>query len=226
MTKSMQKIRSKNIAKIVFQKTITKPLIHINYIVLLFIKNVWTPIYKKKHQLFSLDNFFKASFLFIASQHDWEADYYFRDSFDHTYSDGQLVDTPYGPRSRMTSSMTPRMQRLQNTKMTNVQAAAVAASVAAVSVNNYSPTPRSRAASRSTSRVRITPVRSKNVRIIRILVPAIIVTVTVLFVVIVLVFETDSNIFEGLRKTPQMVAIRSHYYTPIRDFLKQKFNLF
>ncbi|KYQ49007.1 FERM domain-containing protein 3 [Trachymyrmex zeteki] len=75
-------------------------------------------------------------------QHEGEAnDYYFRDSFDHSSSESQLLDASGKPHSR---SVTP----------------------------------------------------------------------------------TDTTLFNSLRKTPEMVALRSQYYVPIKEFLRTKLGLF
>ncbi|KYM95103.1 FERM domain-containing protein 5 [Cyphomyrmex costatus] len=75
-------------------------------------------------------------------QHEGEAnDYYFRDSFDHSSSESQLLDASGKPHSR---SVTP----------------------------------------------------------------------------------TDTTLFNSLRKTPEMVALRSQYYIPIKEFLRTKLGLF
>lgn len=68
--------------------------------------------------------------------------------------------------------------------------------------------------------------RHQSLRVVRLFIPAFMLTITVLFIVTVLVFETDTTLFNSLRKTPEMVALRSQYYVPIKEFLRTKLGLF
>ncbi|XP_012277275.1 FERM domain-containing protein 5 [Orussus abietinus] len=122
-------------------------------------------------------------------------DYYFRDSFDHSSSESQLLDATGKPHSRSTTPV-PKMQKLQNSKLC-LQAR--------------------RADVRT---------RQRSLHVIKLLIPAFVLTVIVLFVAIVIVFETDSALFNSLRKTPEMVALRNQYYVPIKEFLRTKLGLF
>lgn len=68
--------------------------------------------------------------------------------------------------------------------------------------------------------------RHRSLHVVRIFISAFMLTITVLFIVTVLVFETDTTLFNSLRKTPEMVALRSQYYVPIKEFLRTKLGLF
>ncbi|XP_061927983.1 FERM domain-containing protein 5 isoform X6 [Apis cerana] len=129
-------------------------------------------------------------------------DYYFRDSFDHSSSESQLLDASGKPHSRSVTPV-PKMQKLQNAKEFHQQ-----------QQQQLQQTGR-----RSKS-------RHKSLRITRLFIPAFMLTITVLFTVIVLVFETDTTLFNNLRKTPEMVALKNQYYVPIKEFLRTKLGLF
>ncbi|XP_011302670.1 protein 4.1 isoform X2 [Fopius arisanus] len=126
-------------------------------------------------------------------------DYFFRDSFDHSSSESQLVDGIGNPHSRSLTPV-PKMQKLQNTKL------------CLQPVGSRTIIGRAKAL--------------RGIRIVRMFVSAFVLTVTMLFIVIVLVFETESTVFDSLRKTPEMVAFKSQYYVPIREFLRTKLGLF
>ncbi|XP_031774665.1 uncharacterized protein LOC100870592 [Apis florea] len=129
-------------------------------------------------------------------------DYYFRDSFDHSSSESQLLDASGKPHSRSVTPV-PKMQKLQNAKEFHQQ-----------QQQQLQQTGR-----RSKS-------RHKSLRITRLFIPAFMLTITVLFIVIVLIFETDTTLFNNLRKTPEMVALKNQYYVPIKEFLRTKLGLF
>ncbi|XP_058805934.1 tyrosine-protein phosphatase 1 isoform X5 [Phymastichus coffea] len=163
--------------------------------------------------------------------HDFDNDYYFRDSFDHSSSESQLLDTgslgtkigPHGSSHSITP--VPKMQRLQNSKIgTVIQATPSSLANATAALPSTS---RHRTAIPATTSVAgNTRLRMRTVRFVKLFIPALMLTITVLFIVTVLVFETDSKLFEGLRKTPEMVALRSQYYAPIKNFLRTKLGLF
>ncbi|CAG5101041.1 Similar to Frmd5: FERM domain-containing protein 5 (Mus musculus) [Cotesia congregata] len=133
-------------------------------------------------------------------------DYFFRDSFDHSSSESQLVDGLGKTQSRSVTPV-PKMQKLQNSKLCLQP---VGSATKSIIVGGGSS--RSRAL--------------RSVRCIRLFVSAFILTVTMLFIVVVIVFETDSAVFESIRKTPEMISFKSHYYVPIREFLRTKLGLF
>jgi hypothetical protein len=137
-------------------------------------------------------------------QHEGETnDYYFRDSFDHSSSESQLLDASGKPHSRSVTPV-PRMQKLQNSKLCLQQ----------------------QQQQHHQSRRSYGKLRHKSLHVVRLFIPAFMLIITVLFIVTVLVFETDTTLFNSLRKTPEMVALRSQYYVPIKEFLRTKLGLF
>ncbi|XP_020282363.1 FERM domain-containing protein 5 isoform X1 [Pseudomyrmex gracilis] len=142
-------------------------------------------------------------------QHEGEAnDYYFRDSFDHSSSESQLLDASGKPHSRSVTPV-PKMQKLQNSKLCLQQ--------------QQQHPQRHHAGRRVAATAKL---RRKSLHVIRLFIPVFMLTITVLFIVTVLVFETDTTLFNSLRKTPEMVALRSQYYVPIKEFLRTKLGLF
>ncbi|XP_043250795.1 FERM domain-containing protein 5 isoform X4 [Colletes gigas] len=134
-------------------------------------------------------------------QHEGDTnDYYFRDSFDHSSSESQLLDATGKPHSRSVTPV-PQMQKLQNSKLCLQQ-------------------------QQQPNRRVDGKLRHKSLQIVRLFVPAFVLAITVLFIVLVLVFETDTMLFNSLRKTPEMVALRNQYYAPIKEFLRTKLGLF
>uniref|UniRef100_A0ABD2XCG7 FERM domain-containing protein n=1 Tax=Trichogramma kaykai TaxID=54128 RepID=A0ABD2XCG7_9HYME len=181
-------------------------------------------------------------------QHDYEGnDYYFRDSFDHSSSESQLLDASGGTLTGSRSSIhqpVPKMQRLQNSKIGGggglIQKGGVSSSTSALGGPNSVLRHRHShlgqhqqhmgqpmgASSTSASDAANKLMKRRAVKVVKLLVPALVLTVTVLLVVTIVVFETDSKLFEALRKTPEMVALRAQYYAPVKNFLKRKFGFF
>ncbi|XP_014238109.1 FERM domain-containing protein 5 isoform X2 [Trichogramma pretiosum] len=181
-------------------------------------------------------------------QHDYEgSDYYFRDSFDHSSSESQLLDASGGTLTGSRSSIhqpVPKMQRLQNSKIGGggglIQKGGVSSSTSALGGPNSVLRHRHShlgqhqqhmgqamgASSTSASDAANKLMKRRAVKVVKLLVPALVLTVTVLLVVTIVVFETDSKLFEALRKTPEMVALRAQYYAPVKNFLKRKFGFF
>lgn len=137
---------------------------------------------------------------------DQANDYFFRDSFDHSSTESQLVDASGKPHSRSITPV-PKMQKLQNAKLC-LQAG-----------SGSSPASMSR---RGDARTK----QQQSIHVVRLFIPAFLLTIIVLFIVIVIIFETDATVFNSLRKTPEMVALRNHYYGPIKEFLRTKLGLF
>ncbi|XP_034176453.2 FERM domain containing isoform X5 [Osmia lignaria lignaria] len=152
-------------------------------------------------------------------QHEGEAnDYYFRDSFDHSSSESQLLDSSGKPHSRSVTPV-PKMQKLQNSKLCLQQQQQQRHQQQSQSQQHQHQ--RQSSSQRYDSRLKY-----KSFRIARLFIPAFMLTITVLFIVIVLVFETDTTLFNSLRKTPEMVALKNQYYVPIKEFLRTKLGLF
>ncbi|XP_014601179.1 PREDICTED: FERM domain-containing protein 5 isoform X4 [Polistes canadensis] len=140
-------------------------------------------------------------------QHEGEVnDYYFRDSFDHSSSESQLLDASGKPHSRSVTPV-PKMQKLQNSKLSLQQ--------------KHQHQQQSHLARRFEGKL-----RHRSMRILRRFVPAFMLVLTAFFISLILIFETDATIFNSLRKTPEMVALRNQYYVPLKEFLRTKFGLF
>lgn len=138
-------------------------------------------------------------------------DYYFRDSFDHSSSESQLLDASGKPHSRSVTPI-PKMQKLQNSKLCLQQ-------------QRQQQQQQQQQRHQQGRRV-YGKFRHKSLHVIRLFIPAFMLIITVLLIVTVLVFDTDTTLFNSLRKTPEMVALRSQYYVPIKEFLRTKLGLF
>lgn len=103
-------------------------------------------------------------------------DYCFRDSFDHSSTESQLLDGAGKPYSRSTTPV-PKMQKLQNSKVSLQQK----------------------------RRNELMRIRHKSMRVVRFFIPACILAITLLFIALVVVFESESVLFNSLRKLPEMV---------------------
>ncbi|XP_076388801.1 FERM domain containing isoform X3 [Megachile rotundata] len=156
----------------------------------------------------------------LVGQHEGDTnDYYFRDSFDHSSSESQLLDTSGKPHSRSVTPV-PKMQKLQNSKLCLQQQQQQ-------QQRHQQQQPQQHQHQRQSPSQRYdSRLKYKSFRVARLFIPAFMLTITVLFIVIVLVFETDTTLFNSLRKTPEMVALKNQYYVPIKEFLRTKLGLF
>jgi hypothetical protein len=53
-------------------------------------------------------------------------------------------------------------------------------------------------------------------------VPSFLLVALLLTCALVLVLETDSELFSGLRSLPEIVILRQEYYEPAKDYVRQK----
>ncbi|XP_043485985.1 probable serine/threonine-protein kinase DDB_G0280133 [Polistes fuscatus] len=151
-------------------------------------------------------------------QHEGEVnDYYFRDSFDHSSSESQLLDASGKPHSRSVTPV-PKMQKLQNSKLSLQQKHQHQHQHQQQQLQQQQ---QSHLARRFQGKL-----RHRSMRILRRFVPAFMLVLTAFFISLILIFETDATIFNSLRKTPEMVALRNQYYVPLKEFLRTKFGLF
>ncbi|XP_015182396.1 PREDICTED: FERM domain-containing protein 5 isoform X4 [Polistes dominula] len=157
-------------------------------------------------------------------QHEGEMnDYYFRDSFDHSSSESQLLDASGKPHSRSVTPV-PKMQKLQNSKLClqqKHQHQHQHQHQQQQQLQQQQQQQQSHLARRFQGKL-----RHRSMRILRRFVPAFMLVLTAFFVSLIMIFETDATIFNSLRKTPEMVAFRNQYYVPLKEFLRTKFGLF
>ncbi|KAF7390929.1 hypothetical protein HZH66_009409 [Vespula vulgaris] len=161
------------------------------------------------------------SILKSVGQHEGEAnDYYFRDSFDHSSSESQLLDASGKPHSRSVTPV-PKMQKLQNSKLCLQQKHQHQHQHQQQQQHHQQQLQQqqSHLARRFQGKL-----RHRSLRILRRFVPAFMLALTVFFISLVLIFETDATIFNSLRKTPEMVALRNQYYVPLKEFLRTNFS--
>ncbi|XP_059487546.1 FERM domain-containing protein 5 isoform X2 [Neocloeon triangulifer] len=63
---------------------------------------------------------------------------------------------------------------------------------------------------------------NRSFNLLRVFVPSFLAVALLLTVVLVLVLETNSELFSGLRALPEIVILRQEYYEPAKEFFRQK----
>lgn len=137
---------------------------------------------------------------------------------------GKLLG-PHG--SSRSIAPVPKMQRLQNSKISNVHQG-VSSSTNTLAAGSSSTLRHRQMASTSTAsvtKVVHSRMHSCTVRIVKYFIPLML-TITGVLIVIVIMFETDSKLFESMKKSPEMATLRARYYAPIKNFFKNKLGLF
>jgi hypothetical protein len=123
-------------------------------------------------------------------------DYYFRDSFEHSSSESQLVEVSGGLGTELSSRPVPRPS--PGTKLAPLPAPPASAPAAASSA-----TPR-------------------RFNLLHVFVPSFLCVALSLALATVLVLESDCEVLGTVRQWPEMVALRHDYYEPAKEFLRQK----
>jgi hypothetical protein len=137
-------------------------------------------------------------FVFFVGMSDVGAgfsDYYFRDSLDHSSSESQLIGASHRSSRSPTPVSIPRTTKI--------------------------PLPPPQSSDSSTSKV--TPTRvspHSRFHFMRVFLPSFLVAAVLVITVIVIVLETDTEAFGALRRAPEMVALRVHYYERIKQYFK------
>lgn len=128
------------------------------------------------------------------------SDYYFRDSFEHSSSESQLIDNSY--RSYEATNPSHRSSRSQ-TPLSHSQLDG-------------------RICLPNVSHQRRTVQRNRRFNLVRAFVPSfVIVTVFILFATVVML-ETDCEFFGSLRNIPEMISLRYQVYEPIKKYFRDK----
>lgn len=65
-------------------------------------------------------------------------------------------------------------------------------------------------------------VTSRSFNLLQVFVPSFLLVALLLTAVLVLVLETDSELFSGLRGLPEIVILRQEYYEPVKEYVRQK----
>ncbi|XP_044008490.1 protein 4.1-like [Aphidius gifuensis] len=140
-------------------------------------------------------------------------DYYFRDSFDHSSSESQHLDVIGKIQNRTTNTQIPKMKKLQNSKL--YSQSIVDDNCDYINRDNS-----------NCKKINDKTKKLRGIRIFRLFVSTFLITITILFIVIVLIYETESTLFDSFRKIPEILTIKNLYYAPIKEFLRTKLGLF
>ncbi|KAK7872685.1 hypothetical protein R5R35_002676 [Gryllus longicercus] len=143
-------------------------------------------------------------------------DYYFRDSFDHSSSESQLVDTVIGGK--------PGVQHLSP-------------SVGGGGLSHRStPVSRGRAASKLSLQAPVPATATpgpapasgspRRFNLLQVFVPSFLFVALSLAVGAVLVLESDCEVLSSVRQWPEMVTLRQEYYEPAKEYVRQRFAKF
>jgi hypothetical protein len=123
-------------------------------------------------------------------------DYYFRDSFEHSSSESQLlVEVSGGLGTKLSTQPIPRPS--PGTKPTPLPAPPVSAPAATTA------TPR-------------------RFNLLHVFVPSFLCVALSLALAMVLVLESDCEVLSTVRRWPEMVVLRRDYYEPAKEFLHEK----
>ncbi|XP_044257641.1 FERM domain-containing protein 5 [Tribolium madens] len=132
------------------------------------------------------------------------SDYYFRDSFEHSSSESQLIDSYRGYETTNPSHRSSRSQ----TPLSHSQ------------VDGRICLPN------TTHSVQTNIKKSKKFNIVSAFIPTfIIVTIFVLIAAIVML-ETDCELFGSFRNIPEMVSLKYQFYEPIKQYFRSKMSIF
>lgn len=132
-------------------------------------------------------------------------DYYFRDSFDHSSSELQLIENSFKgydaqKSHRSSRSQTPLGQNIDN-----------ALCVQSGTFFNSSP--------------KIT-YSSRKFSVIKVFIPSLIFVLFFVTSLIIIMLETDCELFGSLRNIPEILSLRYHYYKPWKQYFFKNLSSF
>lgn len=131
------------------------------------------------------------------------SDYCFRDSFEHSSSESQLIDSGYSryettnPSHRSSRSQTPLSHSHIDSRLY---------------LPNTAPVSRQRS-----------PLRARKFNMMKTFVPTCIAISVFLLLVTVVIFETDLECLGRIQKIPEVISLKYHFYEPIKQYIKKKF---
>ncbi|CAH0562655.1 unnamed protein product [Brassicogethes aeneus] len=130
------------------------------------------------------------------------SDYYFRDSFEHSSSESQLIESGYrgydttNPSHRSSRSQTPLSHSQLDGRICLATAAQNTAAHAAK--------------------------KTKKFNVFKAFIPTLIIVTVTVFVGTIVMLETDSELFHGIKNIPEMVSLRYQIYEPIKQYFRNK----
>ncbi|XP_049818275.1 FERM domain-containing protein 5 isoform X2 [Aethina tumida] len=125
------------------------------------------------------------------------SDYYFRDSFEHSSSESQLLESGYRDRDHVNPSH--RSSRSQ-TPLSHSQ------------VDGRICLPATQQPAK----------KVKKFKVFRTFVPAFLVVSLTVFVATILLLETDTKLFHSIRNIPEVISLRYQIYEPIKQYFRNK----
>lgn len=131
--------------------------------------------------------------------------YYFRDSFDHSSSDLQLIENSFKgydiqKSHRSSRSQTPLDQGVDN-------------ALCVQSGTFYN------------SSTKIT-YSSREFSVIKVFIPSLIFVLLFVTSLIIIMLETDCELFGSLRNIPEILSLRYHYYKPWKQYFLKNISSF
>lgn len=132
------------------------------------------------------------------------SDYYFRDSFEHSSSESQLIDNSYrydttNPSHRSSRSQTPL-------SYSQVDGRVCLPSNPSATQHKHQ--------------------KSKKFSVVGALVPTVLAVTVFVLVAIIVLLELDYSFFKGIRNIPEIVALRYHIYEPIKSYFRNMLSFF
>ena len=132
------------------------------------------------------------------------SDYYFRDSFEHSSSESQLIDNNY--RGYDTTNPSHRSSRSQ-TPLSHSQ------------VDGRICLPN------TTHNIQTNTKKCKKFNVIGAFVPTLIIVTIFVLIATVIMLETDWELFSTLRNIPEIVTLRYQIYEPVKQYFRNKMSI-
>ncbi|KAJ8934885.1 hypothetical protein NQ314_013165 [Rhamnusium bicolor] len=132
------------------------------------------------------------------------SDYYFRDSFEHSSSESQLIENNY--RGYDTTNPSHRSSRSQ-TPLSHSQVDG------RICLPNM------------THNIQSNTKKCKKFNVIGAFVPTLIIVTILVLIATVIMLETDCELFSSLRNIPEMVTLRYQVYEPMKQYFRNKMSV-
>lgn len=145
---------------------------------------------------------------------DHFSDYYFRDSFEHSSSESQLIDNSYrgydtttNPSHRSSRSQTP----LSHSQVDNK-----------ICLPNTIIQQNSQTHIAQTSPSTNTTKKNKKFNIIKAFIPTLCIVTIIIFISTIIILETDIELLNNIKNIPEIISLKYHVYEPIKQYLRNK----
>lgn len=131
------------------------------------------------------------------------SDYCFRDSFEHSSSESQLIDSGYrgyetkNPSHRSSRSQTPLSHSHIDNRLYLPNTAAV------------------------NSKQR-SPHKPRKFKMMKLFLPTLIAVTVITLIMIILVLEMDNEYVSKIQNIPEVISLKYHFYEPIKQYIKKK----